>query len=31
MKFRYEVIDDINFKYNNDNIVRNTYGRKGKS
>lgn len=30
MKFKYDVIDDINFKYSNDNIVRNPYGRKGK-
>ena len=30
MKFKYDVIDDIKFKYDDVNIVRNPYGRKGK-
>ncbi len=30
MKFKYDVIEDIKFKYDEVNIVRNPYGRKGK-
>ena len=30
IKFKYEVIPKINFKYENRNLARNPYGRKGK-
>ncbi len=30
IKFKYEVIPNINFKYENRNLARNPYGRKGK-
>ena len=30
IKFKYEVIPEINFKYENRNIARNSYGRCGK-
>ena len=31
IKFKYDVIPMINFKYENRNLARNPYGRKGKS
>lgn len=30
IKFKYDVIEMVNFKYENRNLVRNPYGRKGK-
>ena len=30
IKFKYEVIPEINFKYENRNLTRNPYGRNGK-
>ena len=30
IKFKYEVIPNFNFKYENRNLARNPYGRKGK-
>ena len=31
IKFKYDVIPKINFKYENRNLARNPYGRKGKN
>ena len=31
IKFKYDVISQINFKYENRNLPRNPYGRKGKN
>ena len=30
IKFKYDVIEMVNFKYENRNLARNPYGRKGK-
>ena len=30
IKFKYDVIEIVNFKYENRNLARNPYGRKGK-
>ena len=30
IKFKYDVIPVVSFKYENTNLVRNPYGRKGK-
>ncbi len=31
IKYKYDVVPEINFKYENRNLARNPYGRKGKS
>ena len=30
IKYKYDVVPEINFKYENRNLVRNPYGKKGK-
>ncbi len=31
IKYKYDVVPEINFKYENRNLARNPYGRKGKN
>ncbi len=31
IKYKYDVVPEINFKYENKNLARNPYGRKGKN
>ena len=31
IKYKYDVVSEINFKYENRNLARNPYGRKGKN
>ena len=31
IKYKYDVVQEINFKYENRNLARNPYGIKGKN
>ena len=31
IKYKYDVVPEISFKYENRNLARNPYGRKGKN
>ena len=30
IKYKYDVVQEVTFKYENRNLARNPYGRKGK-
>lgn len=31
IKYKYDVLPEVTFKYENRNLARNLYGRKGKN
>lgn len=31
LKYKYDVVPEISFKYENKNLAKNLYGRKGKN